>query len=66
MAKETLRILIVEDDIWRAREIAIMLPEGFLPVIVKSAGAALGLLLNVTGAMFMPGCALIMTCKGRP
>ena len=56
MAKETLRILIVEDDIWRAREIAIMLPEGFLPVIVKSAGAALGLLERDRGYVYAGLC----------
>ena len=56
MAKETLRILIVEDDIWRAREIAIMLPEGFLPVIVKSAGAALGMLERDRGYIYAGLC----------
>jgi CheY-like chemotaxis protein len=56
MTSKPLKILIVEDDMWRAREIAMILPEGFLPVIVKSAGAALGMLERDRGYVYAGLC----------
>lgn len=56
MAKEILKILIVEDDRKRAEAFSSWMPDGYRAVIVKSAGTALGLLERDKGYVYAGVC----------